>query len=125
MDISTFFSPVDLAEFPMLSGGEGQLHLGNVIQIHSDAMNFPDFSNAHLAIIGVKEDRNSKNNEGCANAADIVRKYLYCLFPGNYKIKLADLGNIKRGFDINDTYFAVKSVVAELIQNKIIPIIRE
>ena len=123
MDISTFFSPVDLAEFPMLSGGEGQLHLGNVIQIHSDAMNFPDFSYAHLAIIGVKEDRNAVDNEGCELAPDHVRKHLYRLFPGPYANKIVDLGNIRKGYSPNDTYFALSSAVSELISENVIPII--
>ena len=49
--------------------------------------------------------------------------FLQSFSVNNSNIRIADLGNIKRGFEINDTYFAVKSVVAELIQNKIIPVI--
>ncbi|MEI7491460.1 MAG: formimidoylglutamase [Bacteroidota bacterium] len=123
MDISTFFSPVDLTEFPMISEGQGQLRLGNLIEIYSEAGSFPDFTVSNLAIIGVKEDRNAVNNEGCDLGPDSVRKYLYKLFPGPYPNKIVDLGNIRKGFSPSDTYFALSSTVAELINNNVLPII--
>jgi len=36
---------------------------------------------------------------------------------------VVDLGNIRQGFDVNDTYFALASVVTELIRSGVIPII--
>ncbi len=78
---------------------------------------------ADIAIIGVKEDRKSVDNEGCAHAPDYVRTELYKLFRGDYNPRIADLGNIKQGHSIEDTYFALSSVISELIQNKTIPII--
>lgn len=122
MDIQIYFEPVNVSE--LKTEQEFRIkRLGDIIDIYSEENKFPNLEGTEIAIIGVKEDRNSKNNEGCGLAPDFVRKFLYNLFPGNNSVKLADLGNIKRGFDINDTYFAVKSVVAELIQNKILPII--
>lgn len=123
MDISTFFSPIDLTEFQFTEEGQGQIRLGNLIQIHSEAGNFPDFTTADLAIIGVKEDRNAVNNEGCDLAPDHVRRFLYMLFPGPYSNKIVDLGNIRKGFAPNDTYFALSSTIAELISNNVLPII--
>ena len=123
MDISTFFSPVDLTEFPMISEGQGQLRLGNLIEIYSEAGSFPDFTVSNLAIIGVKEDRNAVNNEGCDLGPDSVRKYLYKLFPGPYPNKIVDLGNIRKGFSPSDTYFALSSTIAELINSNVLPII--
>ena len=123
MDISTFFSPIDLTEFPSIAEGQSQLRFGNIIEIYSEAGNFPDFTTADLAIIGVKEDRNSVENEGCDLAPDAVRQYLYRLFPGPYPNKIVDLGNIRKGYAPSDTYFALSSAVAELISNNILPVI--
>jgi formiminoglutamase len=123
MDISTFFSPIDLTDFQLTDEGQGQIRLGNLVQIHSEEGNFPDFTTADLAIIGVKEDRNSVNNEGCDLAPDHVRKFLYRLFPGPYLNKIVDLGNIRKGFAPSDTYFALSSSIAELISNNVIPVI--
>ncbi|NTV38127.1 MAG: hypothetical protein HGA82_02950, partial [Anaerolineales bacterium] len=36
---------------------------------------------------------------------------------------IADLGNIRQGHKIEDTYFALSSIVAELVKNKIVPVI--
>lgn len=123
MDIAAFFEPIDIREFPYTGESTGQFRLGNIIRIHSDTQDFPDYSQAELAVIGVTDDRNAVNNEGCALAPDVVRKHLYALFPGNHPIKIVDLGNIKKGFKVSDTYFALASVVAELIENNVLPVI--
>jgi arginase family enzyme len=52
-----------------------------------------------------------------------VRKELYALFPGNWDVSIADLGNILPGDSISDTHFALKKVVSSLIKKKIIPIV--
>ena len=123
MDISAFFEPVDIREFTFAGESTGQIRLGNITRIYSEAGDFPDFLTSDIVLIGVKDDRSSVDNEGCSMAPDFVRKYLYQLFPGPFPIKLVDLGNIKKGFTITDTYFALSSVVAEMISNNIVPII--
>jgi len=123
MDISTFFSPVDLPGFRAEDEAHGQSRMADVIGIYSEEGNFPDYATADLAVIGVKEDRNAVNNEGCELAPDTVRNYLYKLFPGPYANKIVDLGNIRKGFTVADTYFALSSTVSELISNNVLPVI--
>ncbi len=123
MDISAFFEPVDLNVFPDTTESAGQSRLGSHVRIFSDAADFPDYTTFDLAIIGVKDDRNAVDNEGCAEAPDFVRKYLYQLYPGPFAMKIVDLGNIKKGFNVTDTYFALSSVVAEMVSNNVLPII--
>src|ERR1700749_4989737 len=97
-------------------------HLGDKITHFS--VDFPDLEQkTDIAIIGVQDDRNAVNNSGCALGPDYVREKLYQLFEGSYKTKIADLGNIRPGASITDTYFAVKTVVHELVKKKILPII--
>lgn len=123
MDIADFFEPINLQEFHFAEKANSELRLGNIIRIYSDTIDFPDFTQAELAIVGVGDDRNAIHNEGCGMAPDAIRKHLYDLFPGPHALKIADLGNIKKGFTVADTYFALASVVAELINNNVLPVI--
>lgn len=121
--MSEFFEPVPIEEiFPE---EENQIHnkLGNLIIAYKETGDFPDYSQADIAIIGVKEDRNAVNNAGCAEGPDVIRKYLYRLAPGPFKPRIIDLGNIKTGYTPSDTYFALSSIVSELLAANILPII--
>lgn len=80
-------------------------------------------ANFDVVIFGVKDGRNSPGNDGTSDAPDQVRKYLYDLKPGKKQITIGDLGNIPAGNEINDTYFAVKSTVQQLLQADVIPIV--
>ena len=124
MDLSFafYFEPVHITSFKFASDTQPK-RLGDVINSYLEINEFPDASQCDIAIIGIKEDRKSINNEGCAKAPDVIRNYLYKLYAGNYNIRIADLGNIKPGFKIEDTYFAVTSVIAELLKNDIVPVI--
>jgi arginase family enzyme len=97
--------------------------MGDIISAFTEESGFPEYENAQLALIGVKESRNAVNNEACNTAPDEVRKYLYSLYSSNSKLNIVDLGNILPGATIEDTYYALKTIVAELLQNEIIPII--
>jgi formiminoglutamase len=123
MDISAFFEPVDPGEFAHGGESPGPSRLENIIGIYSVAGDFPDYARYDIALIGVKDDRNAVENEGCGLAPDFIRKYLYKLYAGPHPIKLVDLGNIKRGFTVSDTYFALSSAVAEMISNNVLPVI--
>lgn len=120
MDIQVYLEPVS----KKVTNNEFAINsMGTVIKPYSDVDDFPNINSYDIAIIGIPEDRHSINNKGCAEAPDFIRKYLYSLFAGNYNAKIVDLGNIKRGFEVNDTYFAVSTVVGELIKNNVLPII--
>lgn len=118
MDISLFFQPLEINTDNYLPNSFGQ-----TVTFHTTQAGFPALKGMHIAIIGVKEDRKSINNNGCAGAIGKVREYLYRLFQGDDALKIADLGNIAQGADINDTYFALSSTVSELLKKRVIPII--
>lgn len=121
MSLSDFFTPIDLKEL-MPKNGFYTSHLGDKITHFS--VDFPDLDETtDIAIIGVLDDRNAVGNPGCALGPDHVREKLYQLFEGPYKTKIADLGNIRQGASITDTYFAVKTAVNELVRRNILPII--
>jgi arginase family enzyme len=122
MDISIYLQPIEVPEFDL----EGLVHerrMGDVIDAFTQENGFPDLENTHIALIGVNESRRAVNNSGCSKAPDSVRKYLYALYRLSPKIRIADLGNINPGAEIDDTYFALKTIVSELMQKNIIPVI--
>jgi arginase family enzyme len=75
-----------------------------------------------VAIIGVGVDTNSLTNKGSVDAPDAIRRQLYSL-RGFSNLRIADLGNLKKGKGLNDTFFAIKDVVAELTEQGIVPVI--
>jgi len=84
---------------------------------------FPDPSQYQIALVGVPEDRNASFNHGSASAPDVVREEFYALHKGVIHPKIVDLGNLIIGHTPDDTYFALATVVAELITMNVIPVI--
>ncbi len=117
-----FFTPIDISDFNGASKYPATSY-GKIINAYLKDGDFPSLENVQLAIIGVEEDRKALNNEGCGLAADYVRENFYKLFQGNYSTKIVDLGNIKKGNSIEDSYFAVTDVLTQLLKKNIIPII--
>lgn len=97
--------------------------LGNKIAIHTSQNGFPDLQEVKIAIFGVEEDRNSENNFGCGENIHYIRTKLYDLFPGHWDTNIADLGNVKKGATVSDTYFAVSEIITFLVKQDVIPII--
>ena len=121
-DIAHFFSPVNIENINNYHNLK-ETQLGNLFSIHKEVDDFPDLEGIDLAIIGVCEERNAENNEGCSLAPDAVRQFLYKLYDTGFTLKVADLGNINPGHSTDDTFFALRSTVDNLIRKNIIPII--
>ena len=117
-DIQHFFKPIDID-----SDSFRENQLKHFTRTYTNENDFPDLENIDIAIIGVCEDRRAYSNIGCALAPDKVRPYLYSLYPGSFEPRIADLGNIQAGHDVEDTYYALKSTVDYLIRKNIVPII--
>lgn len=95
--------------------------LGKKVVFHTQT-DFPILDNVAIAIVTVNEFRgNAKDNDDFS--FDNFRKQFYSLFPGNWNASIVDLGSIKAGASIEDTYFVVKSLIAELIKKRIIPVV--
>ena len=122
MDISIFLEPVSEKCFGK-SQRPGKKTLGETINIYRNEDEFPDLEGVDLAIIGVKEERGAVDNKGCADGVDYIRKALYPLFNHWSQLHIVDLGNVRIGKDLNDTYYAVNQVLTELMKNKTVPII--
>lgn len=121
MDLSIFFEPLPKENYQ--NGRSKSRLLGDVITPFLSDGEFPDLSDIDIALLGVKEDRNSSGNEGCSDAPDPVRGELCNLCTGPWKPRIADLGNLLKGHEITDTYFALSAIVEELIRQNITPVI--
>lgn len=107
------------------------LYFDKCEDIHANYIAFPhQFSlandlkeeNYNVALIGVKSELN-ETNPGSATAPDAIRQQLYPLQGGFNNIIIKDLGNLKKGKNISDTYAALKSVTEELLSAGVLPII--
>lgn len=121
MDLQLYFSPID-KESLCFFYPETENRIGNYISIYTEN-HFPDLTDIQIAIIGIEEDRNAFNNEGCAQAPNAIRKQFYRLFCSEHMPLIADLGNIKTGHTVNDTYAATGEIISSLINSNILVII--
>lgn len=121
MDLSVYFEPLSSELLESISGDK--TGLSAIAHKYIEKDNFPDFTDHHIALIGVPESRGSNENKGCATAPDHVRKFLYQLKKLDYPYKIVDLGNLIPGEKLSDTYAAVSTIMAELLKEKVLPII--
>ena len=111
--IVDFLEPINIYE---LSNDKGyrDTQLGRHINIYEEE--FPDIAEADLVIVGCGEMRGAGMEN--TQAANAIRSEFYSLFHWHKEVKLADVGNVKTGATLHDTYAALKAVVSELIEQK-------
>ena len=97
--------------------------LGSCISANIVDETFPSFEDASIAIIGVPEYRGADENKNAIDGIDAIREKFYRLKIHLNSRSIIDLGNLVVGHTLNDTYAAVATVVSELLNNKIIPVI--
>jgi len=95
--------------------------LGKNISIHTKNTGLPELKGLTIALIGLHEYRNSFFHNSSYNVNQF-RKVFYELYPGNWNLSIADLGDLPNGEKVEDTYFAIKEVSVHLKQMNIIPI---
>ena len=95
--------------------------MGKKITLHTQSSGLPELRGLQVAIIGLYEQRNSFFPQG-QYEVNRFRRAFYELYPGNWNLKIADLGNLPNGENVEDTYFAVREISYHLKQMNIIPI---
>ena len=95
--------------------------VGKNIGIHTVESGLPELKGLEIAIIGLSEQRNSFFANPLYDVNQFRRAF-YELYPGNWNIKIADLGDLSNGAKIKDTYFAIKEIGYHLKQMNIIPV---
>jgi arginase family enzyme len=116
LNIADFLSPISKAELSFDQGyKEGTI--GSNIKVH-DEENFPDMDEADLVFIGCGEQRGNGHHLAYSAGPDAIRRQFYHLFFWHQDIRMADLGNLRKGAGLSDTYAALRTVVNELISEK-------
>jgi len=110
-NLNYFLDPVNI---PLISNDEiyreGQI--GKTISVYEDY--FPDLEDVDIIIMGCNETRGNGNAKGSDNGIDAIRKEFYSLYLWHKNIRVADIGNIRIGAELNDTYAALKTVAEEI-----------
>jgi formiminoglutamase len=120
-DLHDFLEPVVISTLNGDNGyNDGQL--AKHITIYQNEL--PDITDADIILLGVNENRGAGIFQAGESAADAIRKELYQLHFWHKDVSIADMGNIKTGATITDSYAAVKTVLAELFRlNKTVVIL--
>ncbi|MBD8488452.1 formimidoylglutamase [Echinicola sp. CAU 1574] len=117
MDFNIFFDPV-----PESITQKNYAHNTFFKHINYHGELFPDLQGVQIAIIGLEESRGMEENETVDQAAHEVRRKLYKLKKGQSHYKIVDLGNLRNGMDLKETYLRIQMVGEELMRQQILPI---
>jgi len=110
--IIDFLEPVNIAQ---LSNDEGykDTQLGKHIAVYDDG--FPDIDHADLVIVGCGEMRGAGIQFTHTDSPDAIRSEFYRLYHWHTEVNVADLGNVKCGATLQDSYAALRMVLQELL----------
>lgn len=79
--------------------------------------NIPDLDAADIILIGASEERGYGPGKKGPDAADAIRREFFGLFYWHKEVKIADIGNLRPGITLTDTYAGLKTVLAELLNS--------
>ena len=119
MELLNYFDFHKVADFYKSTDSS---NLGKSVRFNSQKHPLTNIDNYDLAIIGIVDERNSPN-KGSSGAANEIRRKLYKLNSNSKQLKIIDLGNLKNGKKVDDTYFALRYVVSQLLSHKIVPVV--
>lgn len=116
--IDTIISFLDPVNIFALSNDEGYkpYQLGEHIAVYGDE--FPDITNADIVLVGCGENRGAGRQHTNTEAPDAIRSEFYALHYWHTDLQFADIGNVKTGETLADTYAALRTVVSELLHHK-------
>jgi formiminoglutamase len=111
-DLQEYLEPVNPA---LLNNDEpyNKKQIGGVIHAYTDDL--PDLEGIDIVFAGIAEQRGA-GLISSSEAANTIRKQFYKLYYWHTDVAIADIGNIKTGASISDSYAATKTVVTELLK---------
>jgi len=86
---------------------------------------FPNWRTADLALIGLDEWRGSAAGPPSPrrHGANEVRQRFYQLQKGTGLLRLVDLGNLRPGLTLEDTYQRLREIIGALLEENTVPIL--
>lgn len=112
LSLMDFLDPISLHQISLDQGyRDGQIGT----RIHAYEEEFPDLESAEIVLVGCNETRGSWQLLSEISAPDSIRHQFYSSYFWHQDIQIADIGNIKQGAQLNDTYAALRTVVNEMV----------
>lgn len=118
MDLKLFFEPV---EEDVLSIDSGAQSLLKAISVNKTG--FVDYKGLDIAILGLGDFRGAGGDASFFEPANNVRRKLYALQKGMGAYRILDLGNLRSGPTLEDTYQRIQEVCNFLMENEILPLL--
>ena len=118
MDIRYYFDTIDYSDFQLDIIQKDKSSLGYLIMQNMMNFSVEKFNTYEVAIIGVPFEERTPN-KGTAKAPNEIRKHLYSLDNFNSNLKIIDLGNLKKGKEDKDIYYALRDVTDYLVESQI------
>ena len=106
-----FLEPVNIAQ---LTNDEGfkDTQLGTHIAVYDQI--FPDLEKADIVLVGCGEMRGAGIEYTNTNAPNAIRLAFYNLYHWHTAVSVADIGNVKCGATLQDSYAVLRMVINEL-----------
>lgn len=118
MDLSIFLTPLSNR---FSSSSEWKKNsFGSTIKQYSNEINLFEFD---IAVIGVLEGRGADYRVDFKEASKKVREEFYALYSHFPKLRIIDLGDVLPGENVTDSYFALSSIIKELVKKEVVPIV--
>ena len=106
-----FLEPVNIAQLTQDEGFK-DTQLGTHIAVYDHS--FPDLENADIVLVGCGEMRGAGIEYTSTDAPDAIRLAFYNLYHWHTAVTVADIGNVKCGATLQDSYAALRMVINEL-----------
>jgi formiminoglutamase len=110
--LTDFLHPVEVDQLSFDEGYKNS-QVGKVVDVYHESL--PELDAADVVLVGCDEERGQNIAAIESGAANAIRKEFYKLYYWHSETRLADIGNVRKGASLADTYAALKTVVGELI----------
>lgn len=112
LQIQDFLEPISLADI----AGDHEFKDGQIGKsvLAYDHHSFPDISGADIVMVGCGEERGNDLVLEQTAAPFNIREQLYFLYNWHENVRLADIGNIRKGATLADSYAALRTVIREV-----------
>lgn len=117
MDVRHYFDEVKFSQFSVVNHS-----IGALIEKNTTSATIENIQKLDLVIYGVPFDSN-KTEVGSTNAPDEIRSELYQLAKPEYKLNIADFGNLKTSNSVKGNYQALRDIVEYFNELKIVTVI--
>jgi len=116
-EVLNFFDPVQLASFTDLPYLNDKGSIGYSIISNSDLKPISSADRFEIALIFI--DQFKPDNDGCVSKTpQILREEIYKLKKVSAGLRMADLGNLRTGKNLNETQFVLQEVCSLLFHLK-------